>query len=83
MRFYTNVTTCILAKTRCNSYNPVTGQTQVPGYLSTGARVSNAIQFSETGELRILAFPTNTPVSNSFCSTDKNLTQSSWLTNVC
>ncbi|KOB69408.1 Uncharacterized protein OBRU01_16870 [Operophtera brumata] len=83
IRFFTNVTSCILAKARCGSYNPITGDAQVPGYLSTGTRASNALQFSETGELRILAFPANTPVTNSFCSTSSNLTESSWLTNIC
>lgn len=84
IRFYTNVTSCILAKSRCGSYNPITGDAQLPGYLSTGTtRASNALQFSDSGELRILAFSASTPVTNSFCSTSSNLTQSSWLTNVC
>lgn len=84
IRFYTNVTSCLLAKARCGSYNPITGDTQLPGYVSTGiTRASNALQFSDSGELRILAFSANTPVTNSFCSTTSNLTQSSWLTNVC
>lgn len=83
VRFYTNVTSCILAKSRCNTFNPITGETQTPGYNSGGAKISNALQFSETGELRIIAFPTNTPVTNSFCSTSRNLSETSWLTNVC
>ncbi|VVC91639.1 unnamed protein product, partial [Leptidea sinapis] len=83
VRFFTNITSCVLAKTRCGPFNPITGEPQNPGYTSTSNRVSNALQFSETGELRILAFPASTPVSSSFCSTLSNLTQTSWLSNVC
>ncbi|XP_047517784.1 uncharacterized protein LOC125057890 isoform X2 [Pieris napi] len=83
VRFYTNVTSCILAKTRCGPFNPITGEPQTPGYTSTGIRVSNALQFSDNGELRVLAFSTATPVSSSFCSAMNNLTQTNWLTNVC
>ncbi|CAH0721591.1 unnamed protein product, partial [Brenthis ino] len=83
VRFYTNVTSCILAKTRCGTFNPITGEPQAPGYTSSGFRVSNALQFSNTGELRILAFSANTPVSSSFCASTTNLTQTNWLTNVC
>lgn len=83
MRFYTNVTSCLLAKSRCSSFNPITGDPQTPGYTTAGVRVSNALQFSGAGELRILAFSATTPVSTSFCSTSSNLTQTSWLTNVC
>ncbi|XP_050672777.1 uncharacterized protein LOC126970726 [Leptidea sinapis] len=83
VRFFTNITSCVLAKTRCGPFNPITGEPQNPGYTSTSNRVSNALQFSENGELRILAFPASTPVSSSFCSTLSNLTQTSWLSNVC
>ncbi|XP_028041069.1 uncharacterized protein LOC114251084 [Bombyx mandarina] len=83
VRFYTNVTSCILAKTRCGSFNPITGDPQVPGYSTAGVRLSNALQFSASGELRILAFPTQTPVTNAFCAISNNLTQTNWLTNVC
>ncbi|CAB3236041.1 unnamed protein product [Arctia plantaginis] len=83
VRFYTNVTSCILAKSRCGNYNPITGEPQIPGYTTSGSRVSNALQFSATGELRIISFSANTPVTNSFCTASPNLTQSSWLTNVC
>ncbi|CAG9563018.1 unnamed protein product [Danaus chrysippus] len=83
VKFYTNVTSCILAKTRCGSFNPITGEPQTPGYTSTGVRVSNSLQFSTAGELRVIAFPATTPISSSFCSSSNNLTQSDWLTNVC
>ncbi|XP_073965895.1 uncharacterized protein isoform X1 [Choristoneura fumiferana] len=83
VRFYTNVTSCLLAKARCSIFNPITGDPQTPGFTSTGARVSNALQFSAAGELRILAFSAATPVTSSFCSTSSNLTQTSWLTNLC
>ncbi|XP_072942136.1 uncharacterized protein [Epargyreus clarus] len=83
VRFYTNVTSCLLAKTRCGTYNPITGEPQTPGYTSSGLRVSNALQFSEAGELRILAFSASTPVASSFCSTSVNLTQTNWLNNAC
>ncbi|RVE52527.1 hypothetical protein evm_002921 [Chilo suppressalis] len=83
VRFFTNVTSCILARTRCSSFNPITGEPQISGASSSGARISNALQFSNTGELRILALPANTPVVNAFCAASSNLTQTSWLTNVC
>ncbi|XP_045763866.1 uncharacterized protein LOC123866380 isoform X2 [Maniola jurtina] len=83
VRFYTNVTSCILAKTRCGTFNPITGDPQIPGFTSTGLRISNALQFSEAGELRVLAFSATTPVSTSFCTASTNLTQTSWLTNAC
>ncbi|XP_028177427.1 uncharacterized protein LOC114365136 [Ostrinia furnacalis] len=83
VRFYTNVTSCLLAKTRCSSFNPITGDPQIPGSSTSGSRISNALQFSQSGELRILAFSATTPVLNAFCSSSTNLTQSSWLTNSC
>ncbi|KAJ0179425.1 hypothetical protein K1T71_005137 [Dendrolimus kikuchii] len=83
VKFYTNVTSCILAKSRCGSFNPITGNPQVPGYTASGVIVSNSLQISEAGEIRILSFSSGTPVSNAFCSTSTNLTQTSWLTNVC
>lgn len=83
VRFYRNVTSCILAKSRCGTFNPITGEPQLPGYTSSGTRVSNALQISDTGDLRVIAFPANTPVTNSFCTVSTNLTQSSWLTNIC
>ncbi|XP_075972086.1 uncharacterized protein LOC142973944 isoform X2 [Anticarsia gemmatalis] len=82
-RFYKNVTSCILAKSRCGSYNPITGEPQIPGYTASGARVSNALQFSDKRELRVISFSANTPVTNSFCTISPNLTQTTWLTNVC
>ncbi|XP_053600272.1 uncharacterized protein LOC128669449 isoform X1 [Plodia interpunctella] len=83
VRFFTNVTSCILAKSRCGTYNPITGEPQVPGYSTSGARISNALQFSSTGELRIFAFSATTPVINSFCTSTTNLTQNGWLANDC
>lgn len=83
IRFFTNVTSCILAKTRCGTFNPITGDPQTPGYTTSGLRVSNALQFSEAGEIRVLSFSTNTPVSASFCAITTNLTQTNWLTNNC
>ncbi|XP_041973085.1 uncharacterized protein LOC121728844 [Aricia agestis] len=83
VRFFTNVTSCILAKARCGTFNPITGEPQTPGYTSTGHRVTNALQFSESGELRILAFSATTPVSSSFCTQSTNLTQTNWLNNIC
>ncbi|XP_045459757.1 uncharacterized protein LOC123670294 [Melitaea cinxia] len=83
VRFFTNVTSCILAKTRCGTFNPITGDPQTPGYTTSGLRVSNALQFSEAGEIRVLAFSANTPVSASFCALTTNLTQTNWLTNNC
>ncbi|CAK1578505.1 unnamed protein product [Parnassius mnemosyne] len=83
VRFYTNVTSCILAKTKCSSFNPITGEPQTPGYTSSGIKISTALQFSASRELRILSFPETTPVISSFCSRASNLTQTNWLTNIC
>ncbi|CAG9792077.1 unnamed protein product [Diatraea saccharalis] len=75
VKFFTNVTSCVLARTRCSTFNPITGEPQIPGSSTPGSKISNALQFSDTGELRILAFPANTHVMNAFCAVSANLTQ--------
>lgn len=72
-----------MAKSRCGTFNPITGDPQTPGSGTTGQRVSNALQITEAGDLRVIAFSATTPVAASFCTTTTNLTQSNWLTNVC
>lgn len=44
--FYTNITSCILAKTRCAQYNPISGELQnqfIGGPLPAGAAVVNKL----------------------------------------
>ncbi|XP_037968215.1 uncharacterized protein LOC105388990 isoform X2 [Plutella xylostella] len=83
LRFYTNVTSCILAKSRCGNFNPITGAPQIPGYMGNNIRVTNALQITAAGDLRVIAFSGNTKVAATFCTTSTNLTQTNWLTNVC
>ncbi|KFB36381.1 AGAP003681-PA-like protein [Anopheles sinensis] len=53
--FYVNATSCILARARCNTYNPITGQLQQPLNTpagTTGRTGANSLQISATGDLR-------------------------------
>ena len=52
--FYVNTTSCILARARCDPYNPITGQLQQPLNLpagTTGRTGSNSLQISPTGDV--------------------------------
>ncbi|XP_037928332.1 uncharacterized protein LOC119662711 [Teleopsis dalmanni] len=108
--FYTNITSCILARSRCSQYNPITGELQtnliapqaaVANKVSAVAAVAsngwiggaqivpqppyfNSLQVSDTGELRVITFPTaTTSVSDLFCSRLPNLQQSGFGTYNC
>lgn len=88
MNFYTNITSCILARSRCNAYNPITGELQTfnRGYSSIfGAQgsLSNALQISSTGDLRVISFSQKVGVSNLFCSAQSTLDQAGYGVTTC
>lgn len=86
--FFTNTTACILARTRCNDINPITGdfQRQVgspkyPPGVSNGVGTAgyyhyNALQIGTNGDLKIIAFPPTIITGNHFCSHNISLAQS-------
>ncbi|XP_053682018.1 uncharacterized protein LOC128732723 [Sabethes cyaneus] len=88
--FYTNATSCILARARCNAYNPITGELQTPftpskpllGLQSTDI-LANSLQVSPQGDIRIISFPTQIVVSDLFCSTRTSLDQANYGDSVC
>jgi hypothetical protein len=84
--FYTNATNCILARARCGSYNPITGELQVPQLNSLTnyvATTSNSLQISASGDLRIISFPANIKVAEIFCSSRVTLDQPGYGDAVC
>lgn len=88
VNFYTNVTSCILARTRCNAYNPITGELQQTNFVSpvfpnNPKSLSNAIQITTTGDLRIISFQPNVGVANLFCSPQTTLDQSGYGVTTC
>lgn len=83
--FYTNVTSCVLSRARCNTYNPITGELQLvqqpPNQqVPISARFSmyNALQITPAGDIRIVTFPGTTGVAEFFCSTRSTLEQDSF-----
>lgn len=88
VNFYTNITSCILARARCNAYNPITGELQTPTrasspFHSQTSVLSNALQITTTGDLRIVSFAQKIGVSNLFCSAQTSLDQSGYGVTVC
>ncbi|XP_055921991.1 epidermal growth factor receptor kinase substrate 8 isoform X2 [Eupeodes corollae] len=90
INFYTNVTSCILAKARCSQYNPISGELQNQSYLKGWAGIGgktisyfNSLQFSDAGDLRIITFPTVTNVGDLFCARTPTLQQSGFGSFVC
>lgn len=77
--FYTNTTSCILSRSRCNSYNPITGELQrvIPQRVATQF-MYNALQITPTGDIRIVTFPGTVGVAEFFCSTRATLEQNSF-----
>ncbi|XP_055715466.1 uncharacterized protein LOC129809561 [Phlebotomus papatasi] len=57
-----NATGCILARTRCSQFNPITGEYQAVGLAAT------ALQIASNGDLRVVAFPSNLVTAEIFCS---------------
>lgn len=90
--FYTNATSCILARARCNAYNPITGELQTPstssnplllGSLLNADVLANSLQISPQGDIRIVSFPSQTIVADLFCSTRTSLEQANFGDSVC
>uniref|UniRef100_A0A182M0T8 Huntingtin n=1 Tax=Anopheles culicifacies TaxID=139723 RepID=A0A182M0T8_9DIPT len=79
--FYVNTTSCILAKARCDPYNPITGQLQQPLNVpagTTGRTGANSLQMTLTGDIRIVSFPRKVAVGDAFCSSRTLLDQSTF-----
>lgn len=78
--FYTNWTSCILASSRCDPYNPITGIFQ--GIYGSQAQLNqymiqpNALQITPLGDIRIVSFPKSTYASDNFCTSSITLDQS-------
>ncbi|CAO1389900.1 unnamed protein product [Diamesa serratosioi] len=87
VNFYSNITSCVLARSRCNAYNPITGElqqnNQLPSLFSHSNVLSNALQISATGDLRVISFSAKVGVSNLFCSTQTTLDQSGYGVTTC
>ncbi|XP_065074568.1 uncharacterized protein LOC135698490 [Ochlerotatus camptorhynchus] len=87
--FYVNATSCILARTRCDTYNPITGELQTPYGTNTplGIRnvdiLSNALQISPIGDIRVVTFPTKIISADLFCSSRTFLDQSTFGDSTC
>ncbi|XP_050083343.1 uncharacterized protein LOC126569959 [Anopheles aquasalis] len=88
--FYVNTTSCILARVRCDPYNPITGKLQqatalagaTPGTLRERT-TTNALQISFSGDIRVISFPAKVSVSDAFCSARTLLDQSTFTNSVC
>ncbi|XP_049826563.1 uncharacterized protein LOC109596379 isoform X2 [Aethina tumida] len=91
---FKNITSCILATTRCSTINPITGQRQsnriaVTSYdkwgkpLTTTVPLYNTIQINQAGDLRVVAFPGTTKIAEYFCAYEFNLAQTSWMGFTC
>lgn len=98
VNFYKNITSCILARSRCSLYNPITGQNITSkAYISDDhhnifwskfqtpalVQLANTVQVTPSGELRIVALPSSVAVRKYFCSNQNNLMQSTWMSFVC
>lgn len=81
--FYTNTTSCILARARCNAYNPITGELQQQQRFSSQNYLFNSLQVAPNGDLRIVSFPGTTGVAEFFCSTRSSLEQATYGDAVC
>ncbi|CAH0562163.1 unnamed protein product [Brassicogethes aeneus] len=91
---YKNITSCILAVTRCSRINPITGQPQTNRIsittkdkwgkpITTTLPLYNSLQINRAGDLRIVAFPGNTKIASYFCAYEFNLRESTWLNYTC
>ncbi|XP_044257114.1 uncharacterized protein LOC123006590 [Tribolium madens] len=89
-----NITSCILARTRCAPINPISGQQQ-SSFLTTNTydkwgkpktttvALFNSLQITPEGDLRIIQLPGTTKIQNYFCTAQPNLRESSWLEYSC
>ena len=89
-----NVTSCILARARCASINPITGERQTSSLTTTTydkwgkpktttVSLYNSLQITPEGNLRIIRLPGTTNIQNYFCTAQPNLRESSWLEYSC
>lgn len=89
VNFYTNITSCILARSRCNAYNPITGELQGNRITSnlfqitSSGVLSNALQVTTSGDIRVISFSQKVGVSNLFCSAQTSLDQSGYGVTTC
>lgn len=92
--FYTNTTACILARTRCNEINPITGDIQrqkgsiypvgITNAVGTaGYYHYNALQIGQNGDIKIIGLPSTWVLGNTFCNNKISLEQSPYDRNVC
>lgn len=92
--FYTNTTACILARTRCSAYNPITGELQqqltqvyplgLTNNAGTGGYYNhNSLQITPGGDIKIVAFPVSVVVGDFFCSSTHSLEQSTYDGQTC
>lgn len=70
--FITNVTACILAKSRCKLYHPMSGEYQPQQLSQTGISYYNSLQISPNGDIKLVTFPSTTKVGELFCSNSLN-----------
>lgn len=79
LNFFSNTTACILAKSRCDIANPITGELQqqlgqiYPIGLTNGVGTAgfynhNALQIAPNGDVKIIAFPSSIVTGDYFCS---------------
>ncbi|XP_018564978.1 uncharacterized protein LOC108906248 [Anoplophora glabripennis] len=91
---YKNITSCILAISRCSAINPITGQSQTNTITSTTygklglpmtttVPLYNTLQINEAGDLRIVTFPGTTTIQKYLCPYEFNLRETSWMDFMC
>lgn len=72
--FITNVTSCILAKSRCSLYHPISGEYQPQQQPQPGLAISyyNSLQIAPNGDIKLVTFPYSTKTAELFCSNSLN-----------
>ena len=83
LSFYVNTTSCILARARCNSYNPITGELQNGQRQIRADQLANSLQISSGGDIRVITFPARTVVADLFCSSRATLDQTTFGDSMC
>lgn len=81
VNLFTNTTSCILAASRCDAYNPITGVFQgvygSQSQLTEQMTLANALQITPNGDIRIVSFPRHTFSVDQFCMSSNQLDQAS------
>ncbi|KAL5282622.1 hypothetical protein ACFFRR_005616 [Megaselia abdita] len=72
--FITNVTACILAKSRCSLYHPISGEYKPQQQPQPGISISyyNSMQIAPNGDIKLVSYPYTTKVAELFCSNSLN-----------